>query len=121
MANKTVFNTQPSKSTNNTLSRYVQGGVTDVYQNRLGWWDGFNLERSNDDITFVLDPKYDTRPDLLAYDMYGKATLMWLVLQYNNIVDINEEFVSGATITLPTKSRVFTSILAYQAGGKPVV
>lgn len=120
MANTTVFNTQPKKSTNNSLTRYVQGGTTDVYQNRLGWWDGFTLTTSNDDITFILDPKYDKRPDLLAYDMYGKSTLMWLVLQYNSIVDINEEFISGATITLPTKSRVFSSILVYQAGGNPV-
>lgn len=103
------------------MSRYVQGGLTDVFSDRLGWWDGYQLTTAPDDIPpFALQAKYDTRPDLLAYDTYGKSTLMWLVLQYNLIVDINTEFVTGAIITLPSKSRVFSSILSYQAGGNPV-
>ena len=118
--NTTVFNTQPTKSTDVSLSRYVQGGLTDVFQNRLGWWDGYVLTTAPDDIKFVLEAKYNTRPDLLAYDMYGKSTLQWLVLQYNLIVDINTEFVTGVQIVLPSKSRVFQSILTYQAGGNPV-
>ena len=118
--NTTVFNTQPTASTDVPLSRYVQGGITDVFSNRLGWWDGYELTTAPDDVTFQLDAKYNTRPDLLAYDMYGKATLMWLVLQYNLIVDINTEFITGATITLPSKARLFQSILTYQAGGNPV-
>ncbi len=118
--NKTVFNTQPTKSTDNPSSRYVQGGLTDVFVNRTGWWDGYQLTTAADDITLVLTPRYHRRPDLLAFDMYGKSTLMWLVLQYNLIVDINTEFVIGATVTLPSKSRVFSSILTYQPGGNPV-
>ncbi len=120
MANTTVFNTQPAASTDNTLSRYVQGGLTDVFANRLGWWDAYQLLSATDDVTFVLTARYHQRPDLLAFDMYGKSTLMWLVLQYNLIVDVNEEFVTGAQVTLPSKSRVFTSILTYQSGGNPV-
>lgn len=119
-SNKTVFNTQPTASTDVPMSRYVQGGLTDVFQNRLGWWDGYVLTTAPDDIKIILDAKYNTRPDLLAFDMYGKSTLQWLVLQYNLIVDINEEFVTGATMILPSKSRVFQSILTYQAGGNPV-
>ncbi len=120
MANKTVFNTQPTSSAQNPTSRYVQGGVTDVYNNRLGWWSGFVISPSPTDVSFPLEPKYHQRPDLLAFDAYGNSTLMWLVLQYNKIVDINEEFVAGALITLPTKSRVFSSIMTNQAGGNPV-
>jgi len=116
----TVFNTQPTKSTDNTMTRYVQGGLTDVFSDRLGWWDGYQFTTAPDDITFTLDAKYNTRPDLLAYDMYGKSTLAWLVLQYNLVVDINEEFITGAVVTLPSKSRVFSSILTYQSGGNPV-
>lgn len=121
MANvTTVFTTQPSSSANNTTSRYVQGGVTDVYNNRLGWWEAFTISPAADDISLTLDSKYNTRPDLLAYDMYGKSILMWIVLQYNNIVDINEEFITGATITIPSKSRVFSSILVNHEGGNVV-
>ena len=119
-SNKTVFNTQPTSSTDNTLTRYVQGGITDVYKNRLGWWDGYTITSSTDDITIVLESKYNQRPDILAFDMYGKASLMWLVLQYNSIVDINEEFVTGTQIVLPTRTRVFSSILTYQPGGNPI-
>lgn len=119
-SNKTVFTTQPTSSTDNPLTRYVQGGITDVYSNRLGWWDGFTASTAPDDQTFALDAKYNVRPDLLAYDLYGKSTLMWLVLWFNAIVDINEEFVTGATITVPSKSRVFSSILVQQTGGNPV-
>lgn len=117
---KTVFNTQPTSSANNPTSRYVQGGVTDVYVNRLGWWEANPMVTASDDITIVLSPRYNTRPDLLAYDMYGKSNLMWLVLLFNAIVDVNEEFVTGATITLPSKSRVFSSIVSSQPGGNPV-
>lgn len=120
MANTTVFTSQPASSADNPTSRFVQGGVTDVYTNRLGWWEADIFESATDDITIALDAKYNRRPDLLAYDMYGKANLMWLVLQYNLIVDINEEFVTGASITLPSKSRVFSSIMVSQAGGNPV-
>jgi hypothetical protein len=120
MANTTVFNTQPTASTDVTNSRYVQGGLTDVFTDRLGWWDGYKLTAATDDLTFTLAPKYNTRPDLLAYDLYGAANLMWVVLQYNLIVDINDEFVTGAKITLPSKSRLFSSILTYQSGGNPV-
>ena len=116
----TVFNTQPTKSTDNPTCRYVQGGTTDVYADRLGWWEGRSLTTAPDDISFVLQSKYNTRPDLLAYDMYGKANLAWLVLQYNAIVDIEEEFVTGAQMVLPSAARVFSSIMTFQAGGKPV-
>jgi hypothetical protein len=117
---KTVFTSQPTSSANNTVSRYVQGGVTDVYANRLGWWDGFTFPPSSDDVSFTLESKYNQRPDLLAYDMYGKSLLVWFVLQYNGIVDINEEFITGAVIRLPTKSRLFSSIMIYQEGGNVV-
>jgi hypothetical protein len=113
----TVFTTQPTKSTDVNLSRYVQGGTTDVFSDRLGWWDGFQLTSASDDITLILDSKYNRRPDLLAYDMYGKSTLMWVVLQYNLIVDINTEFVTGATVVLPSSTRLFGTLLTQQAGG----
>jgi|SRR5271157_2449496 len=116
----TVFTTQPASSVQVATSRYVQGGLTDVYPNRLGWWDGVTFTTSPTDLKFILEARYNTRPDLLAYDVYGKATLMWVVLQYNAIVDINEEFITGVQIILPSKSRLFSSILISQTGGNPV-
>lgn len=95
-------------------SRYSQGGDIDVFINRLGWWEPYDLtENQNDDIFIPSLPKvYAFRPDLLANDVYGKSGYDWVILQYNNIVDIQEEFITGATLILPSKSRVNIDIMA---------
>lgn len=91
--------------------RYVQGGSVDRFPDRLGWWERRILPSSIDDVEIVIPPKYSKRPDLLTAEVYGRATLMWIILQYNNIVDINTEFVEGKTIRVPTAKRVFTQFL----------
>ena len=51
----TVNNTTVN-STENRNSRMVQGGLTDIYNNRLGWWEKRNFEKQNDDfIIEILD------------------------------------------------------------------
>lgn len=112
--------TRSNRTTNSVEvnnGRFVQGGLTDVYNNRLGWWERFPLERATDDIRFTITREFQFRPDLLAFRLYQKATLMWLVLQYNNIVDINTEFVVGKTLYLPTARRVQVNILNQTTGG----
>ena len=101
-------------------SRYVQGGTTDRYSNRLDWWERTLMPRQNDDIQLVIDPRLAKRPDLISYHIYGKVSLMWLVLQYNNIVDIETELVTGKTIFLPTQERVMFSIMINPVGGNVV-
>lgn len=101
----------PQRSDAQRDSRYVQGGLSEKRNNRIGWWDRYPLPRSADDIALTITPTYNRRPELLAYDVYGKTSLGWLVLSYNNISDINEEFVTGAQIVLPSVRRVVTEIL----------
>jgi hypothetical protein len=113
-------NRRTTNSSDNNNGRYVQGGLTDRFQNRLGWWERFPIKRQTDDIRFTLSKETEGRPDLVAHRVYKKATLMWLVLQYNNIVDINTEFVSGKTIVLPTPRRVQVSILSNTVGGNVI-
>ncbi len=91
--------------------RYIQGGTTEQFRERLGWWDRRLFSRSATDVPFKITPRYGKRPDLLAYDMYGQVSLGWLILQYNYIVDINEEFIEGVSIILPTRERVLTEFL----------
>lgn len=80
--------------------------------NRLGWWERKIFEKSTSDVPFTITPKYQYRPDRLAYDLYGRANLQWFVLQYNNVIDLHIDFAVGKTIILPTKSRLFTELLS---------
>lgn len=105
------------KSTENKDSRFVQGGTTTIHPNRLGWWDRRTFEKADDDIIINIAAKYANRPDLMAFDLYGKASYMWIVLQYNNIIDINDEFVQGKEIRLPSPARVAFEFLVNTPGG----
>ena len=110
-----------SNSVEYQYSRYVQGGLTDRYNNRLGWWerDLDLLVEDDTDVFITIAPKYDKRPDLLAADYFGSTLLMWLVLQFNNIVDINEEFIAGKRIRMPATQRVLFDFLNKPTGGIP--
>lgn len=92
-------------------SRYSQGGSTDVHPNRLGWWEREVIPTADDDIEVKITSRYEGRPDLIAFDLYGKASLTWVILQFNNILDINTEFVKGKVIKAPTYQRVFFDIV----------
>lgn len=100
------------KTTDVANSRYSQGGVTEVKGNRIGWWERKVFPKSPLDVTFNITKRYIGRPDLIAFDMYGKTTLMWVVLQYNNVLDIATDLREGAVIVLPTRSRLFSELLS---------
>lgn len=90
-------------------SRMLNGGTTEVKGNKLGWWERRTIDTDEPtDVVVTLTAEYDRRPDLVAYDYYGLINLTWLVLQYNNIVDIEEEFVEGKKILIPSRSRAIT-------------
>ncbi len=115
-----TINNRPIKSTENRNSRLVQGGLTDIYNTRLGWWERQKFERQDDDYIVVLLDQEAGRPDLIAHRVYGKAIYSWLVLQYNNIVDPELELIAGATIALPSQARLTLDIITKPEGGKPV-
>lgn len=117
LATPPVNNVRPN-SVDNKSGRYTQGGDTIVLEDRLGWWERTDIEERQDDDEFLVTSKYVGRPDLIAYDKWGKANLAWLVLQYNNIVDLTEELVEGTLLVLPSHRRVVTGILVRPTGGK---
>lgn len=100
------------RSDRQNQGRYVQGGGVESYPKRIGWWERKSMAFAPTDVEFEITSKFNKRPDLLAFDMYGSARLQWLVLQFNTIVDINEEFITGKLIRLPLRSRVFSELLA---------
>lgn len=95
--------------------RYVQGGSVEVVGKRLGWWERKVFPKAASDVEYTVTRKYAGRPDLLAFDLYGQATLQWFVMQYNTISDLNEDFTEGTVITLPTKARLFSELLTKSA------
>lgn len=108
-------------STESRDSRYTQGGETERYEERLGWWerDLESFPESSDDVFVTIGPAYDKRPDKMASDLYGRPTMMWIILQYNTIVDINEEFRAGKRIRIPEPSRAQLTFLNKPTGGVP--
>lgn len=99
------------KSTSNPKSRYVQGGTTDIFKNRLGWWERKIIPRRDDDIRYVVTNKQAGKPWLISNEIYKTPDLMWLVLQYNNILDPTLEIIVGKELFLPSPSRVLLTIL----------
>lgn len=93
-------------------SRMLNGGDTETKGDKLGWWERRIIEKNTtSDIRITLPDVYEHRPDLLAYVVYGKPNLFWLILQYNDIVDIEEEFIRGAELILPARDRVLSSLV----------
>ena len=106
------------RSVDDFNSRYVQGGTTDMYPNRAGWWERRKFTKHDSDVEFTITDNYDKRPHKLAYDIYGRDDYFFIILQYNNILDINEEFVAGKIILLPTPNRVMMEFFTKRTGGK---
>lgn len=95
-------------------TRYVQGGMSTVSSTKIGWWERsptFSQRADDDYVIQSLPHVYEGREDLLAFDLYGRNDLGWVILEYNFIVDINEELVAGVRLVLPTKERLFSSML----------
>ncbi len=108
-------------STYTKNSRYVHGGQTEVNGTQfIEWWDRTIFPVDTSDGTYILEKIYEGRPDKLASVLYGDSSLWWLILQYNNILDLNEEFVEGTELTIPTKDRVTKEFLVSgKTGGIP--
>lgn len=92
--------------------RYVQGGTVELKGDKIGWWERRLYARSPTDITYTVTAKYANRPDLLAFDLYGRANLQWFIMQYNNVVDIYTDFNEGTSLVLPTRGRLFGELLS---------
>jgi hypothetical protein len=105
------FTGRVTNSVDIKYGRYSQGGSTERLQYRLGWWTQRNIPTSVDDIIYIIAKGVEKRPDLISNHVYGTPIYAWLVLQYNNIVDIETELVSDVVIKLPTRSRLILQIL----------
>ena len=55
--------------------------------------------------TITLEAKYEEKPDMLAYDLYGNAKLWWVFALFNQdkLVDPIIDFKSGISILVPIR------------------
>jgi hypothetical protein len=55
--------------------------------------------------SYVIENKYQHRPDVLAYDLYGNAKLWWIfaILNQDTLVDPIIDFEAGLTIEIPER------------------
>lgn len=100
-------------------SRYTHGGTTELDGKFLEWWDRKKFTKDTSDLFYVLEKTYEGRPDKLASVFYGDSSVWWLILQFNNILDVNEEFVAGVELRMPTKERLLQDMLTGKSGGVP--
>ena len=59
-------------------------------------------------LTLVIQSKFNRRPDLLAFELYGSARLWWVFTHYNREVlkDPIFDFKAGIKIVVPKTYRV---------------
>ena len=99
--------------------RYVQGGITEESGSKLAWWERKTFETGfPDDTEFTITNQYNKRPDLVSFLFFDNAKYDWLILQYNNIIDLNEEFCTGKIILVPSRNRVTQELTSYVVNRK---
>jgi hypothetical protein len=74
----------------------------------LDIWKGVVFPTDVGDALYQIDPPYNLRPDLLAYDMYQDSNLWWVfaVRNPNTLVDPLFDFVAPTIIYVPSLSVV---------------
>jgi hypothetical protein len=70
------------------------------------------INRDGTDIRKILETKYENRPDLLSYDLYGTPNLWWIfmVLNPDSIKDPIYDFKAGLVIFVPTATRISNTL-----------
>lgn len=97
------------------ISRYAS---TSPYYNNATWgqfldvWKGITIASDVTDALYQIDPPYNLRPDLLAYDLYQDSNLWWVFAVRNPDVlqDPVFSFVAPTVIYVPTRTVVLAAI-----------
>lgn len=95
-----------------THSKTSPYGITPSRDGMVGLYRHRNIPKSNDDRTIKLTKKYENRPDLLSYDLYGTPEFWWVfcVRNPNVIRDTVWDFVAGIEITVPSDAHLRKTI-----------
>lgn len=99
-----------TKVTYQSASPYASTNQADVYLEYLDFWNGPFVFPSSSDAMYVVQAKYDRRPDLLSYDLYGTTGWWWIFAMRNPdiIKDPIYDLKAGITIYVPNKNELPT-------------
>lgn len=86
-------------------SPYADTGQTNWYLDLLSYRD---IGRDSTDTIQTLVQKYENRPDLLSYDLYGTPNYWWvfMIVNPNVIKDPIYDMTVGISIYCPTAARL---------------
>jgi hypothetical protein len=92
-----------------TYSQTSPWFLTKTKQNYLDVLTIRPVSSEKDDYLYTIESQYANRPDLLAHDLYGEASLWWVFTQRNLdvIQDPIFDFVPGTQIYIPKRSSLF--------------
>ena len=93
----------PKRTTYRSDSFYASTKNIDFY---LDMWNPSLNITTTGDTQIEIETKYNLRPDLMAYDMYGSPNYWWVFALKNKdkLIDPVEDFKAGMTITVPPKN-----------------
>ena len=85
---------------------------TDIYGFFLDVANIPNLPMDTSDVAYQIDAIYKSRPDLLAFDLYGDSNLWWVfaVRNPNVLQDPIFDFQPGVIIYIPQKKNLATAL-----------
>lgn len=83
----------------------TRAGYLDILTPRI-------VPAAGDDVLYEIPTVYTHRPDLLAYDLYGRKELWWVFAQRNPdiLIDPIYDFIAGVKIYLPQGKNLQASI-----------
>lgn len=80
---------------------------TEVYSTFMGYYIHRDIPPADTDTTILLDnARYDQRPDLLAYDLYGTPDLWWIFGVRNGLEDLVHDIREGMVLAVPDRNRI---------------
>jgi hypothetical protein len=84
--------------------------TTTIFPGYLGNLNVRSVSAEPDDWEYTIEPQYNYRPDLLAFDLYGSPKLWWVFVQRNMDVlkDPVFDFKTGTSIYIPKQTSLFS-------------
>lgn len=76
---------------------------TPVFGDFLGIMNSRSVIHDPSDQPYTIESKYNMRPDLLAFNLYGSSKYWWLFAIRNRemLIDPIQDFRAGVTIRIP--------------------